>query len=149
MDIMNFFLDDYESNNVDEVLSSFDFHSTRHQRYQSGTCVMGLQICPRYISIRKNVNGCTGYKLVPGDGYILRAINGDTGQQQFAPKPMRVVSSSGTEIVLRGYSVIAQSPFGWVDFDLSDYGFTIHLSNGVPYECILHMYDRDVDIIYK
>jgi hypothetical protein len=40
------------------------------------------------------------------------------------------------------------SPFGWIDFDGGDYGLTIKLKNGHLENCILHMYDRGVDIEY-
>ena len=130
------------------ILSSFDFNSNCHQRYEAGNAVLGLQICPRYLKIRKNVNGCSGYQLKPGDGYILSATNGDTGKQQFAPKPMRVVKFTESEILLKGYTVSAQTPFGWQEVDLSDYGFSIWLRNGKPEKCELHMYDRNVKLVY-
>lgn len=86
----------------ESFLSNFEFDSTCHQRYENGQPVRGLQVCPRYIKIKKNINGCSGYQLTPGDGYILTATNGDTGQPQFAPKPMRVVKISDSEILLKG-----------------------------------------------
>ena len=132
----------------DAILSNFDFDSNCHQRYENGTPVQGLQMCPRYIKIRKNTNGCSGYQLKNGDGYILTAINGDTGKPQFAAKPMRVEKFSDTEILLKGYTVSAQTPFGWQDIDLSDYGFSIILKNGKPEKCILHMYDRNIKLEY-
>ncbi len=130
------------------ILSNFDFNSNCHQRYEGGNAVMGLQVCPRYLKIRKNVNGCSGYQLKPGDGYILSATNGDTGKPQFAPKPMRVVKFTDNEILLKGYTVSAQTPFGWQEVDLSDYGFSIWLKNGKPERCELHMYDRNVKLEY-
>lgn len=132
----------------ESFLSNFNFDSTCHQRYENNQPVRGLQICPRYIKIRKNINGCSGYLLKAGDGYILTATNGDTGQPQFAPKPMRIVKFSNTEILLKGYCVSAQTPFGWQEIDLSDYGFSIILQNGTVQKCILHMYDRDIDLEY-
>ena len=36
----------------DAILSNFDFDSNCHQRYENGTPVQGLQVCPRYIKIR-------------------------------------------------------------------------------------------------
>lgn len=132
-----------------EILSNFNFNSNCHQRYQDGFPVMGLQICPRYIKIRENINGSPYYKLTNGDGYILTATNGDTGQPQFAPKPMRVKKVTSNEILLEGYEVLAHTPFGWQTLDLSDYGFSIILNNGRPQKCILHMYDRNVDIEYR
>ena len=82
------------------------------------------------------------------DGYIIRAINGDTGQQQFAPKPMRLVATNNDSYLLRGYEVDAQTPFGWQTIDLSDYGFEVRYKDGEVHSCILYMYDRDVRIEY-
>lgn len=133
----------------DAILSSFKFDSNCHQRYENGKPVHGLQVCPRFIKIRKNINGCSGYKLKNGDGYILTATNGDTGKPQFAPKPMRVVKFTDNEIQLKGYTVSTQTPLGWQDIDLSDYGFSILLKNGKADRCIFHMYDRNVDLEYR
>lgn len=132
----------------ESFLSNFEFDSTCHQRYENGQPVRGLQVCPRYIKIKKNINGCSGYQLTPGDGYILTATNGDTGQPQFAPKPMRVVKFSDSEILLKGYCVSAQTPFGWQEIDLSDYGFSIILEKNVVKKCILFLYDRNVKLEY-
>lgn len=92
----------------EKILSNFDYDSTCHQRYENGRPVRDLQICPRYIKIRKNTNGCSGYQLTNGDGYILTATNGETGKPQFAPKPMRVVRFTDKEILLKGYTVSAK-----------------------------------------
>lgn len=132
----------------ESFLSNFEFDATCHQRYENGQPVRGLQVCPRYIKIKKNINGCSGYQLTPGDGYILTATNGDTGQPQFAPKPMRVVKFSDSEILLKGYCVSAQTPFGWQEIDLSDYGFSIILEKNVVKKCILFLYDRNVKLEY-
>ncbi len=39
-------------------------------------------------------------------------------------------------------------PFGWIEVDYSDYGFTVYLNQGNVEKCVLHMYDRDVDLEY-
>lgn len=132
----------------ESFLSNFEFDSTCHQRYENNRPVRELQVCLRHIKISKNINGYSGYQLKAGDGYILTATNGDTGQAQFAPKPMRVVKFSDSEILLKGYCVSAQTPFGWQDIDLSDYGFSIILDKGSIQKCVLHLYDRNVDIEY-
>lgn len=137
-----------QKNHEETFLANFNFDSTCHQRYESSQPVKGLQVCSRYIKIRKNINGCSGYQLKAGDGYILIATNGDTGQPQFAPKPMRVVKFSDTEVLLKGYCVSAQTPFGWQEVDLSDYGFSIILDKGSVSKCILHMYDRNLELEY-
>ena len=131
------------------ILERFNFDSNCHQRYKGSNPENGLQKCPRYIKIRKNINGCSGYQLKNGDGYILTAVNGDTGNPQFTPKPMRIVKVSDKEILLKGYVVSAQTPFGWQEIDMSDYGFSIELKNGKPEKCTLHMYDKNVKIEYR
>ena len=75
-------------------------------------------------------------------------INGDTGQPQMSAKPMRVIKSTATEVTLRGYMVSAQTPFGFQDIDMADYGLTVSLKDGKVVKCILNMYDRNVDIEY-
>jgi len=126
----------------------FTFYSDRHQRFENNIPVRGLQICGRTFTVEKNVNGCDGYHLTPGDGYIIRAINDDTGREQFAPKPMRIVSQSPKKVVLRGYKTEARTPFGYVAFDGDDYGMDVYYEDGSVVKCVFHMYDRDVYIEY-
>lgn len=132
-----------------ELSIAFVFESNQHQRYENGNPVQGLQECPRTIKVEKNVNGCSGYQLKNGDGYIVRMINGDTGQPQMSAKPMRIIKSTVTEVIFRGYMVSAQTPFGFQDFDMSDYGLTVSLEDGKVAKCVLHMYDRNADIEYR
>lgn len=127
----------------------FIFHSSSHQRYQSGNPVMGLQLCRRTIKVEKNIRGCSGYQLRSGDGYIVRMINDDIQRDQMAPKPMRVISATPNLIELRGYPTVAQTPFGWQDFDLSDYALSVCLSGGIVTKCVLHMTDRNIDLEYR
>ena len=129
--------------------SPFEFKSNQHQRYVNGMPVQGLQECPRIVKVEKNINGCKGYLLKNGDGYIVRMINGDTGQSQMSAKPMRIVKTTKSEVLLKGYKVSAQSPFGFQNVDLSDYGLTVSLKNDQVVKCILHMYDRNIDIEYR
>ncbi len=126
----------------------FTFYSDRHQRYENGQPVYGLQQCGRTFTVEKNVNGCDGYIIEPGVGYIVRAINDDTGREQFAPKPMKIVSQSSEKVEMRGYMTKARTPFGYVDFDVSDYGFVVYYKDGRIDKCVFHMYDRNVYIEY-
>lgn len=125
-----------------------EFVSDAHQRYENGNPVMGHQKCGRKITIEANSNGCNGYKLVDGDGFIVRIHNLDVNKPNMSPKPMRVISTSNEKVELKGYPVKAMTPFGWDDFDLSDYGLTLTLLGCVVRQCTLHMYDRNVDIEY-
>ena len=126
----------------------FTFYSDRHQRYENGKPVYGLQQCGRTFTVEKNLNGCDGYIIEPGVGYIVRAINEDTGREQFAPKPMKIVSQSAEKVELRGYMTKARTPFGYMDFDVSDYGLVVYYKDGRIDKCVFHMYDRDVYIEY-
>ncbi len=132
-----------------ESLQPFSFKSNCHQRYENGTPVQGLQECLRTVSVVKNTNGCSGYRLQPGIGYIVKIYNDDLGKPNMSDKPMKVVRKTDTSVELRGFPIEAQSPFGWQEVDYSDYGFIVYYKNGQVEKCVLHMYDRNVRIEYS
>ena len=131
------------------TIEPFVFKSNCHQRYEGTYPKMGLQECLRTVSVVKNTNGCSGYQLQPGDGYIVKIFNDDAGKPNMADKPMRVVRKTDTSVELRGYKVNAQTPFGWQEIDLADYGLLVHYENGKVCKCVLHMYDRNTFIEYR
>lgn len=131
-----------------ESIQPFTFKSNCHQRYENGTPVQELQECLRTVSVVKNTNGCHGYRLQPGIGYIVKIYNDDLGNPNMSDKPMKVVRKTDTSVELRGFPIEAQSPFGWQEVDYSDYGFIVYYKNGQVDKCILHMYDRNVRIEY-
>lgn len=131
------------------MIEPFVFKSNCHQRYEGAYPKMGLQECLRTVSVVKNTNGCSGYQLQPGDGYIIKIFNDDAGKPNMADKPMRVVRKTDTSVELRGYKVNAQTPFGWQEIDLADYGLLVHYENGKVCKCVLHMYDRNTFIEYR
>ena len=130
------------------------FESSSHQRFENGQPVRGLQICNRAVRIEENINGCKGYNLVDGDGFIVAILNLDGNHPlwgdnyQMSPKPMRVVCQTENTIKLRGYEVMAQTPFGWSNFDMSDYGITLYVENDEIIKCRLDMFDRNTYIEY-
>lgn len=130
------------------------FNSSSHQRFENGIAVNGLQICNRSIQIEQSINGCSGYKSVEKDGYIVSVINLDHnhplwgGNYQMSPKPMRLISKTETIVELRGYPLLVQTPFGWDEYDLSDYGITLYASNDEIVKCKLDMFDRNTYIEY-
>ena len=130
------------------------FHSTSHQRFENGQPVRGLQNCNRAIEIKPNINGCSGYDIQEGDGYIVTIFNLDGNHPvwgnniQMTPKPMRLVKEDEEVLLLQGYPCRAMGPFGWIDFNGSDYGLTIHTNNNTIKQCTLHMFDRNVAIEY-
>lgn len=131
------------------TMEPFVFISDCHQRYQNGAEVMGLQQCTRTVRVEKNTNGCRGYKLNPGDGYIVKVYNDDLGKPNMSDKPMRIVSRTADKVELRGFPIETQTPFGWQEVDYRDYGFTVYYTNGKVSKCVLHMFDRNVDLEYR
>jgi hypothetical protein len=139
-----------QANNATELtINPFVFKSNCHQRYQDGVEVMGLQQCLRTVSVEKNTNGCPGYKLNPGDGYIVKIYNDDLGKPNMSDKPMRIIDKTSSKAELRGFPIDAQTPFGWQEVDYRDYGLTIYYNNGLVSKCVLHMFDRKVDLEYR
>lgn len=134
---------------------NFVFKSNDHLRYENGRQVSVAQTgVNRAIKVEPNINGCEGYNIKGGQGYIVTVYNLDgdhplwRNNVQMSPKPMIIISQSTDKIVLRGYPIQAMSPFGWIDFNGKDYGLSIFLKNGDVYKCILHLHDRNVDIEY-
>lgn len=134
---------------------NFIFKSPDHLRYENGKQVLGPSGgAVRAIKVEPNINGCEGYNIMGGEGYIVTIYNLDNNHPdwnknvQMAPKPMKIISHTSQKIVLRGYQVQAMSPFGWVDFNGSDYGLSIFLIGSQIEKCVLHMHDRNIDIEY-
>lgn len=130
------------------------FNSTSHQRFENGIPVRGMQKCNRFIEVEENINECQGYNLTDGDGYIVSILNLDGshplwgGNYQMSPKPMRLVSKASDSISLRGYEVLALTPFGYQEIDMSCYGITFFIDNGEISMCRLDMFDRNTYIEY-
>lgn len=129
---------------VDLVLKS-----THHQRYQNGVPVMGAQYCNRTIKIENKVfkEMFNGLEVTPKDGFLVTMWNMDTltPVQQMQPKLMEMVADMGDKILLRGVTLKTN---GIVAYDNKDYGMTLHLRNRNVVKCVLHIYDRGVDIEY-
>ena len=140
----------YDSGSISiELPDVFVFESNEHQRYEYGSPVMGLQKCLRTIVVEANKNGCEGYKIKPGDGYVVKIYNNDTSNSQMSAKPMRLFQVTDSFIELRGYPLLVFSLFGWQPLDYSTYGFFIHYANGRITHCDLYMFDRNVRIEYR
>lgn len=134
---------------------NFTFKSSDHLRYENGVHVAGPHGgANRAVKVEPNINGCKGYNIQGGDGYIVTIYNLDgrhpiwQNNVQMTPKPMRIVSQAVDKVVLRGYPVQARSPFGWIDFNGEDYGLTIYIHDEEVYKCVLHMHDRKIDLEY-
>lgn len=129
---------------VDLVLKS-----THHQRYQNSIPVMGSQYCNRIIKIENKVfkDMFDGLDVSPKEGFFVTMWNTDmpTPIQHMEPKLMEMVADMGDKILLRG---IVLKAMGNVLFNFNKYGITLHLKDRIVVKCVLHLYDRDVDIEY-
>ena len=123
--------------------------STHHQRSQNDIPVMGPQYCNRQIKIEHKIfkDMFGGLDVNPIEGFLVTMWNTDLEPptQHMQPKLMEMVYDAGDEILLRGVMLTAM---GRVMHDDKDYGITLYLENRSVVKCVLHMYDRDVDIEY-
>lgn len=136
---------------VDDINASiepFEFKSDEQQRYEDHFKEGDLESCKRTIIVEKNEKGCDGYKLASGIGYIVRIWNDDMHSKQMADKPMVVIEKAEDKICLRGFPIDAKSPFGWQTIDNRDYGLTVYYEKGEVSKCVLHLFDRKVDLEY-
>ncbi|MFI3297879.1 MAG: hypothetical protein R3Y59_09720 [bacterium] len=138
-----------QGNTKNNSFSPFVFKSNQHQRYEQGNTVGDEQNCIRTVTVEKNTNGCKGYNLEAGRGYIIKIYNDELGKPNMSDKPMDLISLSEEKAVFRGFPIEAMGPFGWQEVDYRDYGFTVYYTNGEVSKCILHMHDRNIDIEYK
>ena len=123
--------------------------STHHQRYQNDVPVMGPQYCNRQIKIEHKIfkDMFNGLEVNPKEGFIVTMWNTDLEPptQHMQPKMMKMAYDFGDEILLQG---VALEAMGRVMHNDRDYGITLHLENRDVVKCVLHMYDREVDIEY-
>lgn len=120
---------------------NFLFKSSDHLRYENGLHVSGPHGgAGRAIKVEPNISD--------GKGVTVTLYNLDGNHPvwqnniQMAPKQMKIIKQTKDKIVLRGYGLDEMGG------SFSDYGLTIHYKNGSVEKCILHMYDKKVDIEY-
>lgn len=121
----------------EELELDFVFHSSDHLRYENGRHVSGPHGgAPRAVKVEANINGY--------EGYTVTMFNTDGGQAvvQMSPKRMKLVSADSEKIQLKGYGHDAMGA------SFADYGLTIYHDDGSIEKCILHWFDRNVDIEY-
>ena len=119
----------------------FVFKSSDHLRYENGKHVSGPHGgARRAVKVEPNINGNEGQTVT------MYNLDGNhpvwQNNVQMAPKQMKIVEEKIDKVVLRGYGRDSMGA------SFSDYGLTIHYQNDEVTKCILHMYDRNVDIEY-
>lgn len=120
-----------------EIELDFVFHSSDHLRYENGRHVSGPHGgAPRALKVEANIWG--------NKGYTVTMFNIDEGKAvvQMTPKQMKLIAADSVKIQLKGYGQDAMGA------SFSNYGLTIYHNNGKIEKCVLHMFDRNVDIEY-
>lgn len=126
-------------------LHNFIFYSGHHYRFEQGTEVGG-GAAKRAIRIQDNISGNEGYSVTIYDTEEDDSLKED--RVSMSTKPMKVVASSPTETEMRGWGVY-RVPLAGIQIPFSNYGLTIRHPYGQVEEIVLHMFDRNIDIIYK
>ena len=133
--LIEFYQDnDTESNDLE---LDFEYYSSDHLRYENGKHVAGPHNgAPRIIKVENIINS--------NECYTVTMFNTEGGQAvvQMSPKQMKLVGADNKKIQLKGYG------HDTMGASFADYGLTIFHNDGNIEKCILHMYDRGVDIEY-
>lgn len=129
------------NNNPKLKINKILFLSPDHVRYEKGIHVAGPHGgASRGIKIEPNVHKEEGYTVTI---YIMDGVHPVWGNNvQMAPKQMNITHQSNDKVVLRGFGHDAMGA------SFEDYGITINYKNGIIYNIILHMHDRNIDIKY-
>jgi len=130
-----------ESDNSKIDLSDFKFISNDHVRYENGHDVSGHNYdCWRGIRIQKNISGQQGHTVTI---YNLDGNHPVWGNNvQMAPKQMKITEQTLSSISFRGFG------YDSMGASFADYGLTLHLEDNHVVSVLLHMFDRNVEIIY-
>lgn len=121
--------------------SYVEFHSSDHIRYQNGVDISGHNFnCHRKIRIEKSITGNEGYSVTIFNEDGIHPMWGNN--VQMSPKKMRIVKLTSDCIELCGFGT---DPMG---FPFDGYGISIFHNGNKVTKCILHIFDRGVDIEY-
>lgn len=130
-------------------LTSFEFISDYQTLVDGITKATESRRSISVIVVDKNTTGCYSFRLRPGDGYIVKADNGNPDNPTIPEMPMRIVSVTADTIELRGFPVEVKTTVGWQPIDNSDYGLTIfHDSEGHTTKCMVHRFSQLLEIEY-
>lgn len=137
---MSFFKDLLLGNNSPED-GFVEFLSSDHIRYEKGVNVSGHNYnCHRRIRIEKSITGNEGYSVTIFNEDSIHPMWGNN--IQMAPKGMRVVKQESGCVELRG---CGNDSMG---FSFDGYGISVFYCDNQIIKCVLHMFDRGVDLEY-
>ena len=120
-------------------LTDYKFVSDNHERTQNGQK-----------SNANNKGAWRGIRIQSSDNLTFTVtMYNQTGNHpvwgdniQMAPKQMRLIEENGEKIFLRGFGTDTMGA------SFADYGITLHKQNGSIERVTLHMFDRNIEIMY-
>lgn len=129
-------------------LGELKFSSNTHQRYENGNPIKEAQHgCNRDIIITHNISGNIGYSVKILNSDSQNSFLGET----MSSKPMKIVEHSDNIIHMRGYgydnNAIAMG-ISLKEASFENYGLSIYHDGIEIKKCVIHMFDRNVDIEY-
>ncbi len=89
------------------------------------------------IIIEENRDGCPGYKVEAGEGYVVSVVNDASGMVQIGPLPMMIEEISTDCISLQGFQCTKESLYGSTEVDNSYIGLSVLFDNLLPQRCVL------------
>lgn len=128
-------------------LTSFEFISDYQTLVDGITKARESRRSISVIVVDKNTTGCYSFRLRPGDGYIVKADNGNPDNPTLPEMPMRIAAVTADTIELRGFPVDVKTTVGWQPIDNSDYGLTIFRDiEGHITKCTVHRFSQLLEI---
>ncbi len=100
------------------------------------------------VIVDENTNGCHGYRVISGKGYLVSILNSDSGIVQLGPIPMLVESVSADCISLQGYKCMKESLYGSREIDNSLIGLNVLFKGGDVDSCVLARIDTGKNYMY-
>ena len=100
------------------------------------------------IIIEENRDGCPGYKVEAGKGYVVSVVNDASGMVQIGPLPMMIEDISKDSISLQGFQCTKESLYGSTEVDNSYIGLSILFDNNSPKKCVLSRNETQKNYMY-
>lgn len=140
MGIFDFFKSDSNKNNPSIDLTDYKFISDDHTRIENGQPTNA-----------NNKGAWRGIRVKTTDNKVFSVTMYNMNENhpiwgdniQMSAKQMKMLKETPTKIVLRGFGT---DPMG---SSFADYGLTLNKTNGKINEISLHMFDRNIEIVYK
>lgn len=120
---------------------AIEFLSSDHIRYQNNINVSGHNYnCHRKVRIEKSITGNEGYSVTIFNEDSIHPLWGNN--VQMSTKKMRIIKVDKDCVELRGFGT---DPMG---FSFDGYGISVFHNGNKIVKCILHIFDRGIDLEY-